>query len=61
MRILFSSATDVKRYSVHPTAQRILPPRDATTPIVAKNMPMIRPTAASSADIFGMEKRYGKR
>jgi hypothetical protein len=51
----------MKRYSVHPTAQRILPLALPRPQIVAKNMPMIRPTAASSADIFGVAKRYGKR
>jgi hypothetical protein len=33
----------MKRYSVHPTARCIRPPRDATTPIAAKNMPMMGP------------------
>jgi hypothetical protein len=58
MRILFSPATDMTRYSVHPTAQRIPPPppRCQSPQKYADD----GPAAASSAGILGVEKRYGK-
>src|SRR4030088_2639145 len=56
MRILFSPATDMTRYSVHPTAQRIPPPppRCQSPQKYADD----GPAAASSAGILGVEKRY---
>jgi hypothetical protein len=59
MRMLFSPATDMKRYSVHPTAQR-MPPAAMPRPQSPQKYADDGPTAASSADIFGVEKRYGK-
>jgi hypothetical protein len=58
VQMLFPLVTDMKRYSVHSTTHP--DPRDAATPIAAKELADDGPAAAGEAHIFGVAKRYGK-